>query len=56
MTSSLLNFVNNLAEGIHKIKSKYRHDNKKKYESCSIKCKNCECYLEYKNVKDVSIV
>ena len=56
MTSSLLNFVNNLAEGIHKIKSKYRHGNKKKYESCSIKCKNCECYLEYTNIKDVSIV
>ena len=29
MVSSLLNLVNNLAEGVHKIKCKYGHDNKK---------------------------
>ena len=29
MASSLSSFVNNLAEGIHKIKCKYEHDNKK---------------------------
>ena len=29
MASSLSNLVNNLPEGIHKIKCKYRHDNKK---------------------------
>ena len=29
MASLLLNFVNNLAKGIHKIKCRYRHDNKK---------------------------
>ena len=28
MTSSLSNLANNLAEGIHKIKLKYRHNNK----------------------------
>ena len=29
MASSLLNLVNNLSKGIHKIKWKYRHDDKK---------------------------
>ena len=29
MASSLSNLVNNLSEGIHKIKCKYRHDDKK---------------------------
>ena len=29
MASSLLNLVNNLSEGVHKIKCKYGHDNKK---------------------------
>ena len=29
MASSLSNLVNNLAKGIHKIKCKYGHDNKK---------------------------
>ena len=29
MASSLSNLVNNLAEGIHKIKCKYEHHNKK---------------------------
>ena len=33
MASSLSNLVNNLAEGIHEMKFKYRHDNEK--------CKNC---------------
>ena len=28
MASSLLNFVYNISEGIHKIKCKYRHDDK----------------------------
>ena len=43
MASSLSNLVN-LAEGIHKIKCKYGHDNKK--------CKGCECCLEYTSVED----
>ena len=29
MASSLLNFVYNVSEGIHKIKCKYRHDDTK---------------------------
>ena len=28
MASSLSNLVNNISEGIHKIKCKYRHDDK----------------------------
>ena len=35
MASSLSNLVDNLAEGIHKIK-----------------CKICDCFLEYESVKD----
>ena len=35
MTSSLSNLVDNLTEGIHKIK-----------------CKDCDCFLEYESVKD----
>ena len=51
MASSLSNLVNNLAEVIHQIKCKYGHDNKK-CETCSIKYKDGECYLEYTNVKN----
>ena len=35
MASSLSNLVNNLSEGIHRIKYKYRH-NDKKCETCGI--------------------
>ena len=35
MSSSLSNLVDNLAEGIHKIK-----------------CKDCDCFLEFEIVKD----
>ena len=41
MASSLSNLVDNLAEGIHKVKCKCGHDNKK-CETCGIKCKYCE--------------
>ena len=51
MASSLSNLVNKLAEGIHKIKCKYKHGDKK-CESCGIKYKNCDWFLEYKNFKD----
>ena len=51
MASSLSNFVNNLSEGIHKIKSKYRYDDKQ-CEISGIKYKYCECFkddlIEYK--------
>ena len=51
MASSLSNLVNNLSEGIHIIKSKYGH-NDKKCETCRIKYKYWTCFLEYTNFKD----
>ena len=46
MASSLLTLVNNLSEGIHKIK--YKHgDNDKRCENCVIEYKYCNCFLEY---------
>ena len=51
MTSLLLNLVNNIAEKIHRTKCKYGHDNKK-CETCRIKYKKCESFLEYTNLKD----
>ena len=48
MASSLSNLVNNLSEEIHKIKCKYEHDHKK-CETCRIKYKYCDCFLEYTN-------
>ena len=49
--NSLSNFVNNIAEGIYKIKCKYGQDNKK-CEICGIKYKDCDCFVEYTNIKD----
>ena len=46
MTSSLSNLVTNLSEEIHRIKCKYRHDNKK-FEASGMKYKYCNCFLEY---------
>ena len=51
MASSLSNLVNNLSEGIHRIKCKYGHDDEK-CEKCGIKYKYCDCVLEYPNFKD----
>ena len=51
MASSLSNLVNNLSEGIHRIKCKYGHDDKK-CETCGIKYKYCDFFLEYANFKD----
>ena len=45
MASSLSNLVNNLSEGIHRIKCKYQHD--KKYKTCRIIYKYWDCFLEY---------
>ena len=45
MASLLSNGVNNLSERIHKIKCKYRHDDKK-CETCSINYKYCNCFLK----------
>ena len=51
MATSLSNLANNSAEGILKIKCKDGHDNKK-CETCRIKYKDFECFLEYTNFKD----
>ena len=51
MASSLSNLVNNLSEGIHKIKCKYGY-NDKKCETCGIKYKFYNCFIEYTNFKD----
>ena len=51
MASSLSNLVNNLSEGIHRIKCKFRHRDKK-WEACRIKYKYCGCFFEYTNFKD----
>ena len=51
MASLLPNLVNNLSEGIHKIKCKYGHDDKK-FKTCRIKYKYCSCFLEYTHFKD----
>ena len=55
MANSLASLVDNLAEGIREIKCKYGLNNKK-YETCGMKYKDCECFLEYKNLKNDIIV
>ena len=52
VSCSLSDLVENFSEGILKIKCKYWHDNKKS----EIKYKDCECYLEYTNVKDELLI
>ena len=44
MTISLSNLVNNLSDGIHRIKCKYGHDDKK-CGTCGIKFKYCDFLL-----------
>ena len=41
MASSLSNIVNNLADRIHEINCKYKH-NDKQCEDCGIKYKDCD--------------
>ena len=48
MASSLSNLVNNLSKGIHRIKCKNGHHDKK-CETCRIKYSYCDCFLEYTN-------
>ena len=50
MASSLSNLVNILSEGTHRIKCKFGHDDEK-CETCRIKYKCCDCFLEYTNFK-----
>ena len=51
IASSLSNLINNLSEGICRIKCEFEHDDKK-CETCGIKYKYCDCFLEYMNFKD----
>ena len=51
MASSLSNIANNFSEGIHGIKCKFGH-NDKKCETCGIKYRYCNWFLDYMNVKD----
>ena len=51
MTSSFSNLVNSLSEVMHRIKCKLGHHNKK-CETCRIKYKCCDCFLEYTNFKE----
>ena len=51
MASSLSNLVSNLSEGFHKIICKYVHKHKK-FETCGIRYKYCDCFLEYTYVND----
>ena len=51
MASSLSNLVNNLSEGIHRIKYKFRQ-NDKKYKTCGIKYKYWNYFLQCTIFKD----
>ena len=50
MASSLSNLVNNLSLGIHRIKYRFGHDDKK-CETGRTKYKYCNCFLDYTNFK-----
>ena len=45
------NLVNNLSEGIHRIKSKFGH-NDKKCVTCGIKYKHFDFFLQYTSFND----
>ena len=51
MASSLSNLVDNLSEGLHRIKCKLEHYDKI-CETCGIKYKYCDSFLKYTNFKD----
>ena len=51
IATSFSNLVNDLTKGIHTIKGKYEHGDKK-YETCVIQFKYCNCCLEYTNFID----
>ena len=55
MSSSISILLNILAEKTHKIKCKYGHDNKK-CETCGVKYKDCECFLEYTIIQQLPII
>ena len=43
--------LSNLSQGLHRIKCKLEHGDKK-CETCGIKYKYCDCFLKHKNFKD----
>ena len=51
IASLLSSIANNLSEGMHRVKCKYRHDDKK-CESSGIKHEHYDCFLEYTNFKN----
>ena len=51
MASSLSNLVNNISEGVHRVKCKYGHDDKK-CQMRGITGNYCDCFLEYISIKD----
>ena len=51
MAFALSYLVNNLSKGIHRIKCKFGHDDKKCYTS-GIIYNYCNCFLDYTNFQD----
>ena len=51
MASSLSNLVDNLSEGIHKIKSKYQHGNRKWKKNAELNTKISRAMLKHKYLK-----
>ena len=51
MANSLSSLVKRLSEGIQRVKFKYRHDDTK-CQTCRIKYKHYDCFLEYTKLKD----
>ena len=51
MTSLLSNLINNFSEGTHRIRFKFGYDDEK-CETCRIKYRYCDCFLERINLKD----
>ena len=50
MASSLSNLINNLSGGIHEIKCKYRHHDKK-FGSLRIRYQHCDCCFNLQTLK-----
>ena len=51
MASPLSNLANNISERIRRIKFEFGHIDKTR-ETCGIKCKYYNCFLEYINFED----
>ena len=51
MANSLSSLANNFSHAIYRIKCKFERDYTK-CETCWIKYKYCDCFLEYANFKD----